>query len=461
VNEIFPEAFQTQINQLLAEGAKNFWQEITQRPARRGIRLNPFKINVEQAKKILPFELSQIPWAKNGFFLQGDVAPGKHPYHAAGLYYIQEPSAMAPVEILDPQPGEKILDLAAAPGGKSTQIAAAMDNHGLLVCNDPNQGRLQALIRNLERWGVQNGVVLQETPQKLATELGPIFDRVLVDAPCSGEGMFRAHPGEIKNWSENFVSRLANDQNEILWYAGQLVKPGGVLVYSTCTFNTTENERIISKFLKARSDYQIEPISGSDLYSPGFCVDQIELENTVRIWPHLAPGEGHFIARLRRISQQDAPADIKNHRRSELTEEQSTHYSDFWSATLTKNADLRWIQPESTALFVINSQLYALKSQLPSLDHLRSRLFGWHLGTFQKGRFTPSHGFAMGLKKDQVQTVLELPVDELEIDRYLKGLTLKNIGEDSWVLITTTGFPVGWGKRKGNRLISYSPSWIS
>jgi NOL1/NOP2/sun family putative RNA methylase len=457
----FPEAFQTQINQLLAEDAVNFWQEITQRPARRGLRLNPFKINGERAKKLLPYELSRIPWTNNGFFLKGDAAPGKHPYHAAGLYYIQEPSAMAPVGVLDPQPGEKILDLAAAPGGKSTQIASAMNNRGLLVCNDPNHGRLQALTRNLERWGVQNCVVLQESPQRLAKELGPIFDRVLVDAPCSGEGMFRAHPGEIKNWSENFVSRLANEQNEILWYAGQLVKPGGVLVYATCTFNTTENESIISKFLKARSDFQIESVPDSDHFSPGFIIDQNELANTVRIWPHRAPGEGHYIARLIRDSRQQDPTDFRTHPRAKLTEEQRTLYRDFWTACLIKKTDLRWIQPESTNLFVINNQLYALKSQLPNLDHLRSRLFGWQLGSFQKGRFSPSHSFAMGLKKEQVQTVLELPVDELEINRYLKGLTLKNIGEDSWVLITTSGFPVGWGKRKGNRLISYSPSWIS
>ncbi len=457
----FPEAFKTQINQLLAEDANNFWQEITHQPARRGIRLNPAKIDAKHARKLLPFQFSRIPWTQDGYFLEGDDTPGKHPYHAAGLYYIQEPSAMAPVGILDPQPGENILDLAAAPGGKSTQIATAMGNCGLLVCNDPNPGRLQALTRNLDRWGVQNSVVLQETPQRLAKELGPIFDRVLVDAPCSGEGMFRAHPGEIRNWSENFISRLANQQNEILWHAGQLVKPGGVLVYSTCTFNTTENEGIISKFLKARPDYQIDPISNFDMFSPGFSVDQSELANTIRIWPHLAPGEGHFIARMKRKTEEQNPSEIKKHHRVGLIDEQKTVYNKFWTSLLISSQDLKWIQPESPDLFVVNGRLYAQKNQLPNLDHLRPWQYGWHLGTFQKGRFSPSHSFAMGLKKDQVQTVLELPVDEPEIGRYLKGLILKNKGQDSWILVTTSGFPVGWGKRKGTRLISCAPSWIS
>ena len=461
MKENFPEAFQTHINQLLAEDANNFWQEITQQPARKGIRINPAKVNVENGSKLLPFQLSRIPWTKYGFFLEGNDTPGKHPYHAAGLFYIQEPSAMAPVGILNPQPGEKILDLAAAPGGKSTQIASAMGNHGLLVCNDPNPGRLQALTRNLDRWGVQNSMVLQETPQRLAKELGPFFDRVLVDAPCSGEGMFRAHPGEIRNWSENFVNRLANQQNEILWYSGQLVKPGGVLVYSTCTFNTIENEGIITKFLKARPDYQIEPISNPDLFSPGFSFDHPDLANTIRIWPHRAPGEGHFIARLKKKTEEQNPVILKRHPRVGLSEEQKKIYNEFWSSSLINGLDLEWIQPESPDLIVINDHLYAQKNQLPNLDHLRSRQYGWKLGTFQKGRFSPSHSFAMGLKRDQVQTVLELPVDEPEIGRYLKGLILENKGQDSWILVTTSGFPVGWGKQKGSRLISYAPSWIS
>ena len=209
-------------------------------PPYMGLRANSLRIAPGQLVKHFPDSLEPLPWSPDGFLIRGDLKFSKHPFHSAGLFYLQEPSAMAPVRILDPQPGEWILDLCAAPGGKTTQIQTALKNRGYLVANDPNPKRAQALTRNVDRWGTRNTIITCETPVRLSDHYGPVFDRVLVDAPCSGEGTFRSSPGEIKKWSSRFSERCASIQDEILWQAGKLVRPGGILVYSTCTFNQLE-----------------------------------------------------------------------------------------------------------------------------------------------------------------------------------------------------------------------------
>lgn len=459
----YPPPYQTIINKLLKDEAEEFWREIQERPARSGLRINSGKTFPEVLQG-LPVRLDPLPWEENGYLVEATGDLGKHPFHAAGLYYLQEPSAMAAVEVLQPQPGEHILDLAAAPGGKSTQIVTRMNNTGLLLANDPHPGRVQALARNLERWGARQTAITRDQPQRLADALGPIFNRVLVDAPCSGEGMFRSHPGERKRWSPNFVQRCAAQQQEILWYAAKLVKPDGVLVYSTCTFNTRENEQVVSGFLKACPDFSLEephPVSG---FSPG--IDRGENADilktkSVRIWPHRAPGEGHYIACFHkdpaRAERQQA---FQTANLPGIDSDQAAEYKRFFDAALTCSKETDGFRPGNPGLHVFGNRLYAVPEGLPPLSGLKVHHWGWWLGTFHHGRFRPSHALAVGIRKEAAQKVLELPVNGTKVAHFLRGLPLDSAGEAGWILITTAGVPLGWGKRANGRLKSFSPSWL-
>jgi 16S rRNA C967 or C1407 C5-methylase (RsmB/RsmF family) len=238
----YPTDFQIIIQDLLQEDTPDFWDSYESDPPFSGVRFNTQKDIPEVMLATLPGKFLPLPWIDHGYQILQSSELGKHIFHAAGLYYLQEPSAMVPVIILDPKPGEKILDLCAAPGGKTTQILSEMKNRGWLLANDPNPKRVQALKRNMERWGSHNSQVTNETPVRLVEHFGAIFDRVLIDAPCSGESTFRSNPGSIKKWSTKFRDRCGLIQDEILWQGAKLVRPGGVLVYSTCTFNQHENE---------------------------------------------------------------------------------------------------------------------------------------------------------------------------------------------------------------------------
>ncbi len=459
----YPADFIAEIEVLLEESASQFWDELKHQPPRAGLRGNPLKISSETLRSLLPVPLVPIPWEENGFQIPGSASLGRHPFHAAGLFYLQEPSAMAAVEVLQPQPGECILDLAAAPGGKATQIASRMENQGLLLANDPHAGRVQALARNLERWGVRHTAVTRDVPERLADQLGPIFDRVLVDAPCSGEGMFRSHPGERKQWSSGFVRRCAAKQQEILWHAARLVKKGGVLVYATCTFNRMENEEVVMKFLEAREDYCLEHPPDIPGASPGTInrtrKDPLD-EQLLRIWPHLAPGEGHFIARFRKSSSRSAQPRPKTVPNPILTDQDRAMYADFFNKTLVHSPTTRSIQPDSPNLGRFGNRLYAIPPRSPRLNGLKVHHWGWWVGTFQGERFSPSHALAMGIRPEDSQKVIEFSVDGPAVHRYLRGLPSPSPGDEGWVLVTTSGFPVGWGKRSGGQLKSSSPSWL-
>lgn len=295
-----------------------------------GLRCNPLKDCGR-----LPFELEQVPWAVEGFYADQEEHPGRHPLHEAGVYYIQEPSAMSVVSLLDPCPGEAVCDLCAAPGGKSTQIAGHLQGQGLLVSNEIFPNRAKILSQNIERMGVTNALVCNEPPDRMEALFPMCFDRVLVDAPCSGEGMFRKDDTAVSEWSQENIALCAQRQRMILHCAGEMLKPGGIMVYSTCTFAPEENEEIIAWFLATHPDYILEDwrdtrlgemVSSFPDYA-GLCggnpryvdwnklaallteessPDTLErtlspaLSGTLRLWPHKLKGEGHFAARLRK-----------------------------------------------------------------------------------------------------------------------------------------------------------------
>ena len=309
---MLPQLFTERMKQMLGEEATDFFRAYEREPY-KALRRNPQKMGREAFLTKMPFSLSPVFWEENGFYYEMQDQPGKHPFHEAGVYYIQEPSAMAPAGLLEAAPGEKILDLCAAPGGKSTQIGAAMQGEGILVCNEIYPARAKILSENIERMGITNALVLNESPERLAEIFPDYFDRILVDAPCSGEGMFHKNEEAQEEWSPENVTRCAERQDGILDRAAEMLHDGGRLVYSTCTFAPAENEGTILRFLRRHPEFTvIEPYWQADISSGSSqwaadvdgtyltCTPQEEeaLQRTIRLWPHKVKGEGHFAAML-------------------------------------------------------------------------------------------------------------------------------------------------------------------
>ncbi|WP_337034638.1 RsmB/NOP family class I SAM-dependent RNA methyltransferase [Paenibacillus illinoisensis] len=307
-----PSIFEERMKNLLGDEFEQFMKSYEQSP-HAGLRVNTLKISMEQFDELAPFDLRPIPWCGTGFYVPHGVKPGLHPYYHAGLYYIQEPSAMAPVELLGVQPGDHVLDLCAAPGGKSTQIAAKLQGKGVLVTNDIHSERTKALAKNVELYGVRNAVVLNESPERIAGAFPHYFNKVLIDAPCSGEGMFRKDEDMVKSWEHHSVEKCVLMQRDILETAAKLLAPGGTIVYSTCTFAPEENEAMIAEFLNLNPDFTVHDIPETAGFAPGrpdwvrqmlpetakktgAVLDQTR--GTARLWPHLLEGEGHYVAVL-------------------------------------------------------------------------------------------------------------------------------------------------------------------
>ena len=462
-----PADFQGIIQDLLQEDTPNFWKSYDGEPPFTGLRINSLKDKPERILPSLPGQFVSLPWTEDGYLIVHGSNLGKHSFHAAGLYYLQEPSAMVPVGVLDPHPGEKILDLCAAPGGKATQISSIMKNRGWLLANDPNPKRVQALKRNIERWGSRNTQVTNETPARLFGHFGSIFDRVLIDAPCSGEGTFRSNPGAINKWSTSFIDRCGSIQDDILWQGAKLVRPGGVLVYSTCTFNQHENEGSVERFLKKNPDFYLESVPQLDGYQTGIAPgnnDGHDLSKTIRIWPHQAPGEGHFAARLRRSGNISDENEVPSETGQELEPGQRKVYEVFFDTSITKNPNTMQIHPESPLLKMYGNQLYQLIPAAPPLEGLRVEHWGWWIGTIQHDSFLPSPVLATGLTGEDSQKVLEFSLGDHDLQQYQRGSPIKTNseldGSGEWILITVEGFPLGWGKIIRGRIKSYLPTWL-
>lgn len=405
-----------------------------------GLRVNELKINPKALVDSLPIDSSSVKWCPSGFIIPSDTALSHHPYHAAGLYYLQEPSAMAVAQVLAPQPGDRVLDLCAAPGGKATHIASLMGNRGLLVANDLHPGRVQALAENLERWGAMNAVIFNETPDRLARRFPAFFDRVLVDAPCSGEGMFRRRESASVHWSVEHVRGCAMRQREILASAARMVRPGGWLCYATCTFSPEENEGVVTSFLYSHPDFELVAsprYPGFDRGHPEWVETSQPLERAVRLWPHRAPGEGHFIALMQWVNGEATPPERA--RPADLPSTTSELLSDFCRDVLTVRIEGQ--------LILRGTRLYCPPLDLPDLSGLRAVRPGWWLGRVRRGRFEPSHALAMALRPQEARLTLDLSVDGTEVYAYLRGNPLRSPGEDGWLLVTVDGHPLGWGKR--------------
>jgi 16S rRNA C967 or C1407 C5-methylase (RsmB/RsmF family)/NOL1/NOP2/fmu family ribosome biogenesis protein len=417
-----------------------------ERPLHHALRFNTLKTS--PTSHTLPFTLTPVgAWEPAGFHLHEAGRPGNHPAHAAGLYYLQEPAAMTVGVLADPQPGELVLDLAAAPGGKSTHLAARMGDRGLLVANDIDRQRVQHLTQNLERWGARQVLITNAGPPQLAAQFGPIFDRVLLDAPCSGEGMLRRTGGHA--WDEGLVAACARRQQLILDTAVSLVRPGGRLIYSTCTFSPEENEVVIGRFLQEHPHFDVETplvIPGAQTGRPAWGNGDPRLAQTVRFWPHHFPGEGHFVAVLRCQEKDEAPV---LPRPVQPTRGDWRHWFDFARSVLAIN----WAEER---LHEVNGRLYLLPEGAIDTGSLYLVRYGVLLGELRRGYFKPAHHLALTLRPQEVTR--QLALNAADTARYLQGETLAVPGRDKgWWWLTLAEMGLGWGKVVNGRLQNHYP----
>lgn len=447
----------------------------------KGIRFNTLKGREEDLlsnnERHLGLPLRTIPWAKAGYYVERsdteELTPGKHPYHAAGVYYMQEPSAMAPADYLRVQPGERILDLCAAPGGKTTQIAAAMRGEGILFANEIHPARAKILSENVERMGISNAIVTSADPQTLLQHFGCFFQKILVDAPCSGEGMFRKNPEATGEWSLDNVRMCAKRQDEILDCAYRMLRPGGLLVYSTCTFAPDENEGSISRFCHAHPDMEIVQVPCYDGMDHGRA-DWYEtfadhtsayaakeapcapwIEYTIRLFPHHLDGEGHYVAILRK---QGSSSPFDRALREMSSYKKYPILKEFVDVTLS---DLWKERFEEGSYLLFGEQLYLVPSGAPSLEGLKVLRPGLHVGTLKKNRFEPSHALALHLRPRDVRHVENLSSESAIAASYLRGETFTSLGgENGWYLITVDGYSVGWGKLTGTTMKNHYPKGL-
>ena len=425
---MIPEAFLQRMQTQLGSEYPAFLESL-ERPRAVALRFNPLKGEAPG----LPFVGEPVPWEPMGYYYDPESRPGLHPYHEAGVYYLQEASAMAPVVLLDPQPGEWVCDLCAAPGGKTTQIAGRMAGEGFLLCNEINPKRARILSRNIERMGVANALVTNEHPQRLADRFAGCFDRVLVDAPCSGEGMFRKEEAAGTDWSEDTVAMCAQRQQEILRSAAMLVRPGGRLVYSTCTFAPEENEQTIAAFLQEHTDFVPEPQD-----APWFVAGE---NASYRMWPHKLLGEGHFAAVLRK-KETDGGYRPK---------EPGTKLPPEWLAFAK---ELGITLPDGKAV-MFGQSLYWAPEGMPSLRGLKVERPGLELGVVKKGRFEPAHALALWL--ESCTRTQEL--SDTELAQYMAGNVVKS-NQKGWTLVRTDGYSIGWGKGDGTVLKNHYPKGL-
>ena len=427
---MLPEAFLCRIQQQLGEEYEDFLKSL-ERPRAVALRFNPLKGEAPA----MAFVKEPVPWEPLGYYYDPEARPGLHIYHEAGVYYLQEASAMAPVALLDPQPGEKVCDLCAAPGGKTTQIAGRMAGEGFLLCNEINPKRAKILSRNIERMAVANALVTNEHPANLAARFAGFFDRMLVDAPCSGEGMFRKEEAAVTDWSQETVEMCARRQAEILHSAAQMVRPGGRLVYSTCTFAPEEDEEAVAAFLRAHPEFEPEILD-----APWF----VPVENGGhRMWPHKLLGEGHFAAVLRKKGGTETDTDIPG------GEKLPGEWVSF-------SKELGICLPQGKAVS-FGQNLFWAPAEMPDIRRLKVLRPGLELGTVKKDRFEPAHALALWMK--DCKNVQDYDPESLEMKEYLHGNVVPS-PKKSWCLVTAGGYSIGWGKGDGNVLKNHYPKGL-
>ena len=429
----FPEGFVEKYKEILGDEARNFLASF-EGEAVSAFRVNPLKESQVSFADAIP----QTPWGHYGKVL------GKSPEHVTGLVYSQEPAAQMVAQVAQPSPGMKVLDLAAAPGGKSTQLAAYLAGDGLLVSNEISSKRAKILVENMERFGATNVVVTNESADRLAKVFKGYFDLIVLDAPCSGEGMFRKQADAMDYWNVDYPSQCASLQREILADAVSMLADGGRLVYSTCTWAPEENEEMV-KWLLAKYEFELLPIEHLNGMVGG-----IDLPETARMYPHHFKGEGQFVAHLQFKGENKAPKFKAS--KSNLSREQVSLWQDFSKNHLKSGL--------TGVLQAFGDQLYLLPERLPDLGKLKIARNGLHLGTFKKKRFEPSFALGLALKPSQVRHLVAIKQEDFT--KYVAGETIQldEALPNGWYQVLVQGNGLGFAKVTGNVLKNYYPKGL-
>lgn len=420
-----------------------------------GLRVNTLKWTPEQCRQVYG-DFQPVPWIANGLLYPEERRMAKDPYYYAGLYYLQEPSAMTPASVLPVEPGDKVLDLCAAPGGKSTELGAKLKGQGVLMANDISNSRAKALLKNLELFGISNICVTSETPEKLASVYPEYFDKILVDAPCSGEGMFRKDADMVKDWLEHGPAYYAPIQKEILHQAVAMLRPGGMMVYSTCTFDKREDEEQILDLLETYPEMEVVPLPRFEC-----ACDSFGFTGAIRLFPHKIKGEGHFVVLLRKKAAEQEHAGKQNGK---------TGTRPKVPAALEKEPELKaflekcGIFEDPSRFMVREDSIYYLPEGFEPAKGIRYLRTGLLVGTLKKGRFEPSQALAMALSPDTFADCISFNREDDRVIRYLKGETISlNEGEKprkGWALVCVDGFALGFAKGNGMTLKNkYYPGW--
>ena len=454
-NKKLPIEFLKEMEDLLGPSYNDFLESYKNSKT-SAIRINELKISKNDFEELdlfgIDYERDKVTWSEESYYIGPEQSPGRNPLHDAGAYYIQEPSAISVVGQTDIRSGDKVLDMCAAPGGKSTYIASKLGQSGLLVSNEINRQRITSLGDNLERFGARNTVIINEDSKNLLTFFKGFFDKIFIDAPCSGQGMFRKDDYAIEDWSQAKVMECTNIQKTLIRDGYQMLKEGGQLIYSTCTFTRRENEDIIEDFLNEHE--------GASLISMS------------RIWPHIDRGEGHFCARISKTVKGDNDEDsyqfntnsLKKSRKLKpkkilMSENLPKEFTEFIHKNLKGFMDEDFKSYEDN--IVVNRDMIYLSCINPNkLNGLRVLRNGILLGYLKKNRFEPSHSLAMALKRSDVKNSVNYAHDSEEICKYIEGQSIQTGQSRGWVLVCVEGCSVGWGKESGGVLKNKYPKGL-
>lgn len=438
-----PKIFIKRMEEILGDETDAFLKSLDKAPIYKGMRINTLKDGAREAVLEEVSDAELIPWCSDGYYTDKSEIDGNHPYHKAGLLYFQEPSAMAVCEALDICEGDYVLDLCAAPGGKTTQAAAKLKGKGILVANEIVRKRAEILAENVERMGIKNTIVTNESPDRLADMYPEFFDKIIVDAPCSGEGMFRKEPQAVTEWSEEHTISCGERQKNILNSAYKMLRPGGKLVYSTCTFSPDENERL-AEYGVLELGLELLEIPKLSMLSSGIkkVCNIKNIEYTKRIFPHLHKGEGHFIALFKK------QGDVREREVKKAKAKDNTYFSEFQDSAL--NTKL------SGNIIEFGENLYLIPDGI-NIDKVKVLRAGLFLGVLKKNRFEPSFALLSALKKSDFKNVIDCDYDT--IHRYLMGDVLES-DLKGWCALLYNGFPVGWGKASSGIVKNHYPKHL-
>ena len=428
-----PEQFIQNMKKQLPENEWEAFFAVYEKTPFKGLRLNPLKGGRDALKPLLPFLGERVAWEENGFYATEEKV-GNSPFHAAGVFYSQEPSAMCAAPLLDVQPGERVLDLCSAPGGKGTQLACRMQGQGVIVLNEPVSARAKILSQNVERMGIKNAVVTNELPERLSTKFAGYFDKILVDAPCSGEGMFRKNAEEaLQEWSEENVALCAERQRYILDEATKMLRVGGRLAYSTCTFALEEDEGQVCDYLKNHPEMRL--IAQEKLY------------------PHKVDGEGHFAALFEKIEKTGEWDTRLKEVKLWCSHEAEKAYRDFEKSFFKERFAFR--------LYEANGILYELPKGVFDWKGVQVLRVGVRLGEVKNGRFEPSHSLALCVKKEECKNALDLLETDARLEKYLRGETIEEDKiSNGWCVVCVHGYPLGLGKAVNGTVKNHYPKGL-